>query len=116
MDFSSFMTMFQTIVVLIIVIILANISLKLINRNFQMKGKVVKIIEKTPISNNSSLAVVKIINSYYLMSFSEKENSILKELGKEEVDEILLKADQEDKFIGLKEKYEIYMEKRGKRD
>lgn len=116
MDFSNFLTMFQTIVVLIIVIILANISLKLINRNFQMKGKIVKIIEKTPISSNSSLAVVKIIDCYYLMSFSEKENTILKELEKAEVDEILINVEVENKFISLKEKYETYIEKRGKRE
>lgn len=116
MDFSSFLTMFQTIIVLIIVIILANISLKLINRNFQTKGRVVKIIEKTPISSNSSLAVVKIIDSYYLMSFADKENTILKELEKKEVDEILLNSVEEDKFRGLKDKYQIYMEKRGKRE
>ena len=109
MDFSSFLTMFQTIVVLIIVIILANISLKWMNRNFQMKGKVVKIIEKTPISSNSSLAVVKIIDTYYLMSFSEKENTILKELEKAEVDEILLSTEGENNFISLKQKYELYM-------
>ena len=116
MDFSSFLIMFQTIVVLIVVILLANISLKLINRNFQMKGKLVKIVEKTPISNNSSLAVVKIIDTYYLMSFSEKENSILKKLEKTQVDEILLNAQVDDKFISLKEKYQTYMEKRGKRE
>ena len=114
MDFSSFLTMLQTIVVLIIVIVLANISLKLINRNFQMKGRLVKIIEKTSISSNSSLAVVKIIDSYYLMSFGDKENTILKELEKTEVDEILLNAEEENKLTSFKEKVQVYMEKRGK--
>lgn len=114
MDFSSFLTILQTIVVLIIVIVLANISLKLINKNYQINGRVIKVIEKTPISNTSSLALVKVMDTYYLMSFSEKENAILKELDKDRVDEILLDSLDENKFTSIKDKLEGYMEKRGK--
>lgn len=110
---ASFLIVIKTIVVLLIVILLANISLKLINRNLQMKGRVIKIVEKTPISSNSSLALVKILDSYYAMSFNEKENTIIKELAKKDVEEMLIKEEAESKFTSVKEMYNSYMKKRG---
>lgn len=113
---SSFLIILKTIIVLIIVILLANILLKLINRNLQLKGRVIKIIEKTPISSNSSLGLVKIIDSYYVMSFSEKENTILKELEKDDVEEILVNEEIENKFVGIKEMFSSYIGKRKKHE
>lgn len=85
----GFFTILQTFIVLIIVILLAHISLKLLNRYMVKQNKIVKIWEKTSVNNNSSIGVVEVSGKYYLMSFTPNENKILKELEKAEVEEVL---------------------------
>jgi len=89
MDFSSFFSIIQTLFVLIIVIILANISLKLLNKNMNKNSRIIKVVERTSVSTNSSLGVVDVCGTYYLMSFTDKDNKILKELNSEDVDQVL---------------------------
>lgn len=89
MDFSSFLSLIQTIIVLIIVIALANISLKYLNKYMVKQNSIIKIVEKVGINNNSALSVVDVCGTYYLMSFTNNENKILKELDKEEVLKIM---------------------------
>lgn len=52
-------------------------------------NKIIKIVERVAINNNSALSVVNICGIYYLMSFTNNENKILKELNSEEVLKIL---------------------------
>lgn len=70
-------TVLQTFVVLIMVIMLAHISLKLLNKYMVKQNKIVKIWEKTSVNNNSSIGVVEVTGKYYLMSFAPNENKIL---------------------------------------
>lgn len=95
MDFSSFLSLIQTIIVLIIVIALANISLKYLNKYMAKQNNIIKIVEKVGINNNSALSVVEICGIYYLMSFTNNENKILKELDKEEVLKIMEGLDKD---------------------
>lgn len=98
MDFSSFLSLIQMIIILIIVIFIANISLKFVNKNMVKDNKIINIIEKVALSNTSSLGVVDICGEYYLMSFTEKDNKILKNLDKNEVKNILKEMEQNKDF------------------
>lgn len=102
MNFSTFLSILQTIVVLFIVIVLANISLKYVNRHMNKQNKIIKIVERVNVNNNSSLSVVHIAGKYYLMSFTSNDNKILKELDKEEIESLL--NQKEDNYIS---KYSI---------
>jgi len=86
MSGSTIFTLLQTIVVLLAVIALANMSLKLLNRKLQRRGNTLEIVERTQVTNTSSLAVVKVLGEYYLMSLSDGGNEILKSLHREEVE------------------------------
>lgn len=85
----SFNYVLRSIFALIIIIWLANVLLKQLNKYTQSQSKSIQIIERFSISKNSSLAIVKIVETYYLMSFNESSNEILKEFSEEEVDEVL---------------------------
>lgn len=95
MNFSSFLSLIQTIIVLVIVIALANISLKLVGRYMAKQNNIIKIVEKVGINNNSALSVVDICGTYYLMSFTNNDNKILKELDKEEVLKVMESLDKD---------------------
>lgn len=95
MSFSSFLSLIQTIIVLIIVIALANITLKYVNKHMIKQNKIIKIVERVAISNNSALSVVNICGTYYLMSFTNTDNKILKELASEEVTKLMSELDKD---------------------
>ena len=90
MDIQMLLSFFKMIFVLILVILIANVTLKFLNSKINSKGRMIKIIEKISVDAHSSIGIVQIMGDYYLMSFSEKENLILKDLSKEDVDKYLL--------------------------
>ena len=106
MDFSSFISVLRSILVLIAVIVIANISLKYLNKFMLKQNRIIKIVEKTPIYNNSALGVVHICGVYYLMSFTDKDNKILKELDKAEVELLIeeIKNQQINLQFGMRKK------------
>ena len=81
----EFMALIKTIVVLALVIFLANILLKQLNRHITGKNRYIKILERVAVNKNSYIGIVEIAGRYYLMSFSEGRNEILRELDKEEL-------------------------------
>lgn len=85
MNLSSFLSILQTIVVLFIVIALANLSLKYVNKYMKKQNRIIKIIERLSVNNNSTLCIVEICGKYYLMSFTGTDNKILRELDNDEV-------------------------------
>lgn len=85
MGIDSFFSLIQTLIVLIIVIVLANFLLKYLNKYMLGKNKIVKIIERVCVNKNSYISIVDICGKYYLMSFSEEGNEILRELDQEEI-------------------------------
>lgn len=106
--------MIQTIVALIIVIILANISLKLFNKQMLKQNKIIKIIERTSVFNNSALGIVEICGSYYLMSFTDKDNKIIKELDAKEIESIIEETNANQNLMSIRDKANLYFEMRKK--
>ena len=85
MNIEGFFSLIQTLIVLVAVILLANGVLKYLNRYMVGKNKIVKIVERVAVNKNSYISIVNICGKYYLMSFSENKNEILKELNDEEI-------------------------------
>lgn len=88
MEGPSILNVLQTLVVLLAVIALANVTLKYLGKKISTGHQTIEILEKCPTSGNSSVAVVRIANGYYLMSLSDHGHSILKELEPGEVKSI----------------------------
>lgn len=96
---TNFFSVIQTIVVLIIVIALANISLKFANKYMLKQNKIIKVVERVSVNNNSALSVVNICGNYYLMSLTGSENKILKELDKEEVESVIEMINKDESLV-----------------
>ncbi len=86
MDFNYVL---RSIFALILIIWLANVLLGKLNKYTQGQSKSIQIIERFSIGKSSSLAIVKVVEKYYLMSLNENSNEILKEFTADEVDEML---------------------------
>lgn len=86
----SIWSIIQTIVMLLIVIYLINVSLKYLAKHTTQSTKTMQIIQKIPVTKTSYLAIVKIIDQYYLMSLAEQQNQILRELTLEEQEKFQL--------------------------
>ena len=84
----SLLYILRTLVALVIVIWLANVAIKYLNNYSKNDMRNIQIVERISVSKASSLAIVKIVNEYYLMSFSEDKNEIVQKFSKEEVFEI----------------------------
>ncbi|EDP69234.1 Flagellar biosynthesis protein FliZ [Carnobacterium sp. AT7] len=74
----------KSVVALVVIIFAANYGLKYLNTFMTKKNQVIKVIERTPISKSSALSIVEIADTYYLMSFTDTRNEILRELTAEE--------------------------------
>lgn len=114
MDFASIVTIIKTTFVLILVIFLANILLKYLNKYNQQSNRAIKIIERVSVFSNSAIGIVEICGAYYLMSFSEKENRILKELDKEEIQAAIEDIRNNQVSLDIKEKVDNYFGMRKK--
>lgn len=101
MEISIFFSIIQTIIVLIIVIALANISLKFANKHLTKHNKIIKVVERISINNNSALSVVNICGTYYLMSFAGSDNKILKELDKDEVEAVIKEIEENQNLYSI---------------
>jgi flagellar protein FliO/FliZ len=77
----------KSFIVLIFVIFAINYLLKLLDRFVNKNGKYITMIERIPLNRTSSLCVVKVADSYFLMSCTDSKNEILKELNIEEIKE-----------------------------
>lgn len=84
----SFLYVVRSIVALVVVIWLANVVLKYLNKYSNNTTKSIQIVERISVSKTSSLAIVKIVGNYYLMSFSENSSETIKQFCEAEVKEI----------------------------
>lgn len=84
----SFLYVVRSIVALVVVIWLANVVLKYLNKYSNHTTKSIQIVERISVSKTSSLAIVKIVGNYYLMSFSENSSETIKQFSEAEVKEI----------------------------
>ncbi|MBM6614687.1 FliO/MopB family protein [Desemzia sp. RIT804] len=118
---------FKSVLALIIIIFLANKLLQYLNSVMKKQAKTIQIIERTPINKSSSLCIVEMLGKYYLMSFTEQRNEILKEFTEEE-SKAIVAMQQEKVMLGeqklpnaeqfketyakIQEKIQTYTEKR----
>lgn len=118
---------FKSVLALIVIIFLANKFLQYLNSVMKKQAKTIQIIERMPINKSSSLCIVEMLGNYYLMSFTEGRNEILKEFTTEESQAIvamqtekatlgeqkLPNAEQfKDVYAKIQEKIQTYTEKR----
>lgn len=119
MGLDSMFLIIKNLIILGIVIVLANIVLRYVNRYMTKNNNIIKIIERLSTNKDSSICVVMISGEYYLMSFTKESHTILKDLDREEIEDILKEKrenlDEEFKFeLGyfknMKEKTKNYFE------
>ncbi|MFT9371984.1 flagellar biosynthetic protein FliO [Liquorilactobacillus hordei] len=84
-----YIAVFKTIIFLIIIIFMINICLKYLGKYTNQSKRNFRIIQKIAVSKTSAIGIVQIIDTYYVMSFSENRNEILKELNDYEVTQLL---------------------------
>lgn len=80
-----FFSVIKMIVFLIVIIYTINWSLKYLNRYTSQTSDTIQVIQRLGVSKNSSIAIVKILEQYYVMSLSEQQNQIIRILTPEEV-------------------------------
>lgn len=84
----------QMVLALIIIIFLANITLKKLGSFQKSTGQVIQIIERVSVSKTSSLCIVSVGSDYMLMSISETSSEVIQiftEDEKKSIDETLAK-------------------------
>ncbi|WP_142414815.1 flagellar biosynthetic protein FliO [Hathewaya massiliensis] len=91
MNYSTIKMVVQIFMVLPITLLLIYLIVKLGGSkvNSLNKGKIITIIERVQISKEVFLLIAKVMDKYYLMSSSIKGNEILKELDREEIENLL---------------------------
>lgn len=117
----------KSVLALIVIIFLANKLLGYMNTIMNKQTKAIRIIERMPVNKNSSMCIVEMLGSYYLMSFTEGRNEILKEFTEDESQAIIamrkekelsagqstLDAEQfKEIYTKIQEKIQTYTEKR----
>lgn len=80
-----FFSVIKMIVFLLVIIYAINWSLKYLNRYTNQRSDAIQVIQRLGVNKSSSIAIVKILEQYYVMSLSEQQNQIIKILSPEEV-------------------------------
>lgn len=117
----------KSVLALIVIIFLANKLLGYMNTMMNKQTKAIRIIERMPVNKNSSMCIVEMLGSYYLMSFTEGRNEILKEFTEDESQAIIAMRKEKELSAGqssldteqfkeiytkIQEKIQTYTEKR----
>ena len=89
MDLKLIFSLIQTFLALAFVLGLAYVVLRIGKKVTNGNTTYVRIIEKTMLTNQSFLAVIKVGGDYHLASVTSGEVKILKDLNKEEIEEVL---------------------------
>jgi len=89
MDFKTIFSLIQTFFALAFVLGLAYVVLRFGKRVTDGNATYVKIIEKTMLTNQSYLAVIKVGKDYHLASVTSGEVKILRDLDRKEIEEVL---------------------------
>lgn len=89
MDFKMIFSLIQTFLALAAVLALAYVVLRFGKKVTDGSQGYVKIVEKTMLTNQSYLAVIKVGEDYHLASVTQGDVKILKDLRRDEVEEAL---------------------------
>ncbi|WP_208558981.1 flagellar biosynthetic protein FliO [Marinilactibacillus kalidii] len=95
----------QMVAALLFIIVLANYLLKKLNKLNQGNSKAIKIIERVPVSKNSSLCIVQVGNQYFLMSFTDQSSEVIKEFSQQEKEDLQQRIHQQN--VTTKEKTDV---------
>lgn len=79
----------KSILALIIIIFAANHLLHYLNGYMKKKNKAITVIERLAVSKHSSICIVEICGTVYLMSVTDKQTEIIKEFSESERKEII---------------------------
>lgn len=124
---TGFEYVLKSVLALIVIIFLANKLLGYMNTIMNKQTKAIRIIERMPVNKNSSMCIVEMLGSYYLMSFTEGRNEILKEFSEDESHAIIAMRKEKELSTGqntldteqfkeiytkIQEKIQTYTEKR----
>ena len=83
-----------------------------LNRFTSQANENFRVVKKIAVTKSSSLAIVLIVDKYYVMSFSEQENKIIKELSKEEAEKLIRENRQnEERQLEMAENFKKIFEK-----
>jgi flagellar protein FliO/FliZ len=113
MDFSFWIMLLKIIVFLPFILMLFYLSVKYGGSKLQgiQNGKFIKVLERVPLSKESSLIVVKIGEKGYVLTSSTGKIDTLLELNSEEIQS--LEASREvPQYASLKEYYQKVMKKK----
>lgn len=75
----------KMVIFLLIILYLISQSLKFLNKQINPENEILQVVQRISVSKTSSIAIVQMFNKYYVMSISEQQNQIIKELSEEEV-------------------------------
>ncbi len=89
MDLKTIFSLIQTVFALAFVLGLAYVVLRFGKKVTDGNTSFVKVIEKTMLSNQSFLAVIKVGKDYHLASVTSGEVKILRDLDREEIEEVI---------------------------
>lgn len=111
----------KMVIFLLIILYLISQSLKFLNKQINPENEILQVMQRISVSKTSSIAIVKMFEKYYVMSISEQQNQIIKELSAEEVLQLkqhqqLLKQQQKtpaDFSKILKKEVQQLLEKKG---
>ena len=87
----------KMVVFLIVILYLVVQALKFLNKQMNPENSILQVIQRISVSKSSSIAIVKMFDRYYVMSISENQNQIIKELTLDEIQ--LLKAFQKEQLL-----------------
>lgn len=106
------LALFKMIAGLAAVLLLIVLTLKYLNRFTSQANENFRVVKKIAVTKSSSLAIVLIVDKYYVMSFSEQENKIIKELSKEEAEKLIRENRQnEERQLEMAENFKKIFEK-----
>lgn len=87
----------KMVVFLIVILYLVVQALKFLNKQMNPENSILQVIQRISVSKSSSIAIVKMFDRYYVMSISENQNQIIKELTLDEIQ--ALKAFQKEQAL-----------------
>lgn len=85
MDVLGLDYLWKSVISLIVIIWAANYLLRKLSKFTEQGTRNLRIVERMPLSQKSSLCIVKVLDKYYLMSCTEQHNEIIRELEEGEV-------------------------------
>lgn len=87
----------KMVVFLIVILYLVVQALKFLNKQMNPENSILQVLQRISVSKSSSIAIVKMFDRYYVMSISENQNQIIKELTLDEIQS--LKAFQKEQAL-----------------